>query len=176
MEEGKTEMVASFDDDWLEQFIDPNIPLFQVEEEVLRGVSNRYDSDVQETFSDPHMSVLRETYQCSKCLKTFAVRSTLKRHLREQHSSREQFTCLNCFQTFPRRYLLKDHNMKCKGGSSKRKMLESPEECHPSKQIKLSDEDIDFELNNIPDEMLEDWVWPIFGFDQEGGGEEEQCA
>ena len=109
-------------------------------------------------------------FQCSQCPKVFKHKCSLNRHVKQFHlESLKKYSCLNCGGQFRDKCDLRRHNLVCNGGSSQKHDV-------PIQKKPKTDQDvIDFELNNIPNEMLE--PWPMLGDDQDGGQiDQEECA
>jgi len=117
------------DNDWLEQFIDPTIQLYEVPE-IIR------------------MDEPRQPFTCDICKVPFTQKYSLNRHYKEQHNRTDTLTCPNCSKEFTRKQHLEIHEKVCNGGSSKRKHLsDCPELTPPAKKSRLIGQTlIDYEV------------------------------
>ena len=103
-------------------------------------------------------------FQCSQCPKVFCHKRSLARHVKEVHlQTSKKHKCDRCGGQFRDKFNLRTHKLACCGDEP------------AQKKQKTDQENIDWEINNIPDEMMEDWVGPLFD-DEQDGGQHEECA
>ena len=109
---------AEENESWMEQFIDPDVHLYQVPEYI-------------------RLSASHQKHMCPICKTYFNQKQSLNRHHREKHERKETFTCLNCSRVFRRKEHLKIHDLRCNGGTSKYSHPSPP----PTKKGRISDQE-----------------------------------
>lgn len=128
--------VEDSQENWLNQFIDSNVPLFHFDDSFIQEFN---EEKAEQTLYFPQ----GVQFKCDLCPRTFRNRKSLNRHVREIHE-KMSFRCMNCSKTFLRRHLIADHDLRCNGGSSKR-MLETEDDEMENKRKKI-EEQIDYEV------------------------------